>query len=146
MVYNPTHYKKNKSKILADHKVYYDLHKDEIVDWQKDWNLKNRHKIRRLPSTRYTMLKSYAKKKEHPFTINKQEYFELISKPCYYCKNSLLEETGGGLDRIDNNKGYVIENVLPCCGTCNKIRGASLTVEEALVAIRAVLAYRNIGD
>lgn len=28
-----------------------------------------------------------------------------------------------GIDRLDNQKGYEIENCIPCCYVCNKAKG-----------------------
>lgn len=28
-----------------------------------------------------------------------------------------------GLDRIDNNRGHTLDNVVPCCWSCNNLRG-----------------------
>lgn len=70
-------------------------------------------------------------------------YLEIIKDPCYYCGSDLIEKYGLGLDRIDNQQGYHPDNVLPCCGDCNKLRSDRLTVEETLVAVSAILAYRK---
>jgi hypothetical protein len=34
-----------------------------------------------------------------------------------------------GIDRIDNSKGYIVDNCVPCCTYCNTIKGTR-TVEE----------------
>jgi len=34
-----------------------------------------------------------------------------------------------GLDRIDNTKGYVIDNVVPCCGHCNLMKRGMTVLE-----------------
>lgn len=43
---------------------------------------------------------------------------EAFTKNCSYCEQG--EDIG--LDRIDNEKGYLKTNVVPCCLTCNLIR------------------------
>lgn len=45
---------------------------------------------------------------------------KLLNKGCYYCglKNIKLS-----LDRIDNSRGHMKDNVNPCCRRCNFIRG-----------------------
>lgn len=53
-----------------------------------------------------------------------------------------LSKTGVGLDRIENSKGYIISNVVPCCGSCNKIRGNNLTSDEMAIAMKAVRNFR----
>lgn len=50
----------------------------------------------------------------------------LISLPCYYCG----ETERIGLDRIDNSKGHMKNNVVPCCPECNKARSNFFTQEE----------------
>lgn len=40
-----------------------------------------------------------------------EAYFEM---ECFYCGL-----TGGGIDRYDNDKGYEVENCVPCCKHCN---------------------------
>lgn len=74
------------------------------------------------------------------------EFKILIKQTCYYCQNNLGKHihSGSGLDRIDNTKGYTIDNVLPCCGICNKTRNNFFTVEETKVAIKAILEYRKL--
>jgi hypothetical protein len=63
---------------------------------------------------------------------------------CFYCDSSLLNIiTGSGLDRIDNSQGYTPENTLPCCYSCNSLRGDRLTVEETEIAVQAIIAFRK---
>lgn len=68
-----------------------------------------------------------------PFELSKQEVWELIQQPCHYCGVEPYHtwppdgHTNGrivyqGLDRVDNDRGYVSGNVVPCCGTCNKAK------------------------
>ena len=35
-----------------------------------------------------------------------------------------------GVDRIDNSKPYTLDNIVPCCGACNAIKGSILTDTE----------------
>lgn len=98
-----------------------------------------------FPPARFSRGKSEAKRRKIVWELTLQQYIDLIQKECYYCGVSMENETGVGLDRIDNNKtiGYVMNNVLTCCGSCNQIRGSNLTVEETKVAISAILSYRK---
>jgi hypothetical protein len=85
-----------------------------------------------------------AKYKDINWALNREEYTNLRSKPCHYCKGS-ISKNGIGLDRIDNSKGYEMDNVVPCCGECNRIRSNRYTPEEMILflgpAIAKIRAY-----
>lgn len=70
--------------------------------------------------SRYGSCKRSAKRRSISFDITLEQYKALIANPCYYSGHA-LPETGGGLDRIDSSKGYIIGNVVPCCSRCNNI-------------------------
>lgn len=72
------------------------------------------------------------------FELNLQEYSNLIHSDCYYCgakptDDNIWNKSGkrkcdtetifiNGVDRIDSDKGYTIDNCVPCCPTCNRIK------------------------
>jgi len=64
-----------------------------------------------------------AKKRNINFTLSKTKFNELIIKPCFYCTYSKEGEVNG-IDRVDNNTGYVEDNVVTCCQTCNTAKGS----------------------
>ncbi len=74
------------------------------------------------------------------------DYFEeLSSMPCFYCGEkwtncSKDRGQGGkkisdtiikhnGIDRIDNNKGYTIQNAVSCCKFCNSAKNTMSQLE-----------------
>jgi hypothetical protein len=122
---------RNSSGYKAERKEYYQNNKDKIM---KKFNY--RHRVG----------KANSKARGRSWTISKKLHRVLLNKNCHYCNKSLLNETGAALDRIDNNKGYHKDNVLPCCGACNKIRNTNLTVKEMEVAMKAVLQYRKLNE
>ncbi|WHZ03402.1 hypothetical protein QNH48_01505 [Neobacillus sp. YX16] len=79
--------------------------------------------------------------------ISFEEFKYFIQLPCHYCgdpfsamlkdrdsgrKLHVLPEAAiwvNGLDRVENKKGYIINNVVPCCTHCNKAKG-ELSYEE----------------
>lgn len=66
--------------------------------------------------------------------------------PCTYCNGVFGQvKFGKGLDRIDHKKDYTRDNVLPCCRTCNRIRGDDITVKEARSMILHLLKLRKKG-
>ena len=95
-------------------------------DWEATYyktpkgRLKIKEKIRRRklrPRYYYTTYKNEAKKRGLQFNIDFNFFMNNFwQKPCYYCGDMTK---GGGMDRIDNSRGYFIGNVVPCCKMCN---------------------------
>ena len=72
--------------------------------------------------------KRNAKKKGLKFELTEKQFTELTKQECYYCgvkpyRIQKLRKNGeyvyNGLDRIDNDKGYAINNVVSCYAKCN---------------------------
>jgi hypothetical protein len=73
-----------------------------------------------------------AKNRELPFELNIEEFALLTKQNCYYCgcePQQIFHRAKfcgdyiyNGVDRVDNNAGYVSKNVVPCCGLCNKTK------------------------
>lgn len=96
----------------------------------------------RSPRQRYVASRSAAKRAGIEFHLTFEEYAAIIERPCHYCGNPRVSATGRGMDRVDNSKGYSVDNVLPCCPPCNLFRGDTYTVEEAKAAINAIAQLR----
>lgn len=64
------------------------------------------------------------------WTLSNPVLESIISQSCFYCgKFGSLGFDFTGLDRIDNTKGYLQENVVPCCKRCNQGKN-DMPVEE----------------
>jgi hypothetical protein len=79
----------------------------------------------------YHAYKKGAEKRGLSFTLSTEEFRELTSQDCFYCgdkpSNALTSAIGekyiyNGIDRVDNTKGYFVENCVPCCEMCNKAK------------------------
>ena len=74
-----------------------------------------------------------AEKRGHKFNLSQEEFRSITSQNCYYCDTEPKQIKSGityngdyvynGIDRVDNNIGYIIKNVVPCCGYCNTRKG-----------------------
>lgn len=84
-----------------------------------------------------------AETRELDWDLDLETYISIATQECHYCSKTAVSRWGSGLDRIDNDEGYFLENVLPCCGPCNRIRGDNLTVDEMEVAMEAVMSFRK---
>lgn len=81
---------------------------------------------RRLNRTvfhRYGVLRNAAKKRHLQCTLSFDEYAGIVSAQCFYCGGA-LPEVGYGLDRVNNDAGYVPGNVRPCCHPCNQAKSS----------------------
>jgi hypothetical protein len=70
---------------------------------------------------------SVAKKKNLPFLLTIDEFIEITNKPCHYCgivkgREYSDKNMKNGIDKIIPEKGYILENCLPCCYICNKMK------------------------
>lgn len=82
----------------------------------------------------YNSYKTGSKARKLQFELSIEEFERLTSLNCYYCgvnpSNIRKSEYGNGefiyngIDRVDNNKGYVIGNCVPCCYVCNFMKRA----------------------
>jgi len=88
------------------------------------------------------MAKSCAKRKQLNWNIFKEDYIKLISQVCYYCDGE-LNKTGSGLDRVNNSKGYELNNVVPCCKRCNMIKSDYLTYNQMLELKPFLIKFRK---
>lgn len=66
--------------------------------------------------SRYSQYKSGAKRRGLDFDLTYLEFMMFWQKPCQYCGSGIATI---GIDRIDNTKGYSINNIVSCCDTCN---------------------------
>lgn len=80
--------------------------------------------------SRFSSGKYIAKKRGIFWGLKKEDYLSKVKDPCFYC--GAHTKTGVGLDRKNNKLGYTKSNVVACCGTCNTIKGSSLTFEEMI--------------
>jgi len=77
--------------------------------------------------------KKNAQKRNLLWELSDEQVKDITSKSCFYCdaepKNEIKAHVGengrylyNGIDRLDNNAGYTINNVVPCCYRCNILK------------------------
>ena len=78
----------------------------------------------------YTMYRYNAKTRGLSFSINKKDFKRLCDGDCHYCDSppesrnrKTFKARLNGLDRIRSDKGYSLRNCVPCCSTCNRLKG-----------------------
>lgn len=101
----------------------------------------------------YRNYKRAAKKREYEFLLTKEEFIDLILGACHYCGTvgSLYSSAvahkdfrHNGVDRVDNLIGYVKENTVSCCASCNRSKGI-LGLEAWAEWLRTLAAHQKIN-
>lgn len=91
----------------------------------------------------YRHYKYNAKRRNLSFNLTVEEFGNITRQPCTYCGSLPTQKMfskGGrgyrsyyrdvhpwiynGIDRKDNTRGYELDNCVPCCGTCNWLKGS----------------------
>jgi hypothetical protein len=83
-----------------------------------------------------------AKKRGIHFSLSKTQFQELIVQSCFYCGHHMNNEVNG-IDRLDNQKGYITDNVVSCCEICNVLKG-SQHPQEFIDKMQAIHNYQTI--
>lgn len=98
--------------------------------------------------------KTDAKRRNYSFRLTFKGFKKLIERNCYYCKaepsskafkdTPHIEVLINGIDRLNNNSGYVSGNCVPCCSVCNKMKG-TLSFASFMEKIESI-KNRSCGD
>jgi hypothetical protein len=101
----------------------------------------------------YNELKNHRNRKVE-FTLSFEEFKEIIlHNECTYCGKELVYNKysknwgknfsrAHQLDRKDNLKGYTIDNVAPCCWTCNRLKSDIFSYEDFMKLAPALKEIR----
>jgi hypothetical protein len=91
------------------------------------------------------------KRTKREFLLSLEEFRVLTSSVCFYCgvapARVMISHLGltykwNGIDRVDNNKGYTLDNTVPCCSQCNQAKHC-MTQEEFLLWIDRLVRFRQ---
>ena len=101
-------------------------------------------------NAKYASYRNNALKKQLNFDLTIEQFENLTQNNCYYCnsKPSCIKQNKysngpfiyNGIDRVDNKKGYTVDNCVTCCKFCNKSK-SDLTQEEFLNKITSIYNY-----
>jgi hypothetical protein len=93
---------------------------------------------------RFARFKYRAAKREIDMTLTFEQWSGLVEHAhCHYCLER-IQSFGISLDRKNSQLGYCEGNVVPCCGTCNRIRNEDLiSYEEMLYIMPLLLEFRK---
>lgn len=101
---------------------------------------------------KYLSYKARAKnhKKNISFELTKEQFRSIIINNCFYCgqEPSMFHTSrsfnglfiSNGIDRIDSNIGYTINNSVPCCKLCNTMKN-ELNINDFYNHIKRIYSY-----
>lgn len=99
----------------------------------------------------YATYRNGAERRNINFNLDIEQFKNLTSKNCHYCNKAPLQRASrskmttyyphNGIDRIDSSSGYEIDNVVPCCERCNRLK-MKMGYEEFLNAIKEIYEFR----
>lgn len=107
----------------------------------------------------YNYYKRNAKLRGIVWGLSHEQFNQLIAEDCYYCGAPPRERTimcGGrypravptvasGVDRLDNQHGYVPDNIVSCCETCNRAKLCMTATEFIAWAVGLVHHQQHKG-
>jgi len=117
--------------------------------YRNNFNAQKKRKPESVYRYIYEQYQSGAKIRNIDFNLSKEQHLEIIKQNCHYCGSEpeLKQPHRGkekyvgvpvpynGIDRIDSNVGYEIDNCVSCCTRCNYMKSdmdVSLFTEHIL--------------
>jgi hypothetical protein len=104
-------------------------------------------------NTAYSQYQENSKTRSYSFSLSKEEFRSVSSKPCEYCgalprpyyaKNRAVVDSVpymcNGIDRVNNEIGYEISNCVPCCSLCNYMK-RSMVVNNFIDHVKKIASH-----
>jgi hypothetical protein len=93
------------------HRRWHGANRDHVAEWSRN-NL----------NRRWSSIVLSAEKRGLSLDITVEEFETLAVQPCFYCGERDPDFPFFGMDRLDNSKGYTMDNVVTCCEPCNTMK------------------------
>ena len=110
---------------------------------------------------RFSAYKSNAKKDNRKFELSITDFSNIVNRPCNYCGGLDHYQTSRsdyknkrpdllpifhkvGIDRVDSSIGYVLDNLVPCCKMCNKMK-MEFSLEVWKNQVRKIYEQMELG-
>lgn len=111
-------------------KIKYEEQKECLIRYMKEYYKRN--------TVIYKTYQRGAMKRNFDFELSLEEFDNIRSNSCYYCG----ETEKIGIDRRDNDKGYTIDNCVPCCSWCNRMK-SKYSENDFINHCIKILEYQN---
>ena len=143
-------YRRERNRMLR--KKYYQEHKEEVKEYSRKYRQEHKEEYKKWRERylntikgRYAACKAEARRQRRQleWKLTIEEFEKIIRQPCYYCGE--MDGKFSGVDRIDSNKGYTIENCVPCCKTCNRMK-RTMSPQEFVKRCKKIVQYQKRLD
>jgi hypothetical protein len=111
---------------------YYIENSEKLLKQHKNW--------RQTFNGRLSSYIKGAKNRNIEWKLTEEEFLSFWKQDCFYCGDKI--ETIG-IDRKNNESYYSIDNTVPCCSICNKMK-MDLSFEEFSKKIKQIVNNGNI--
>ncbi len=98
----------------------------------------------------FTRYRRNSIKKNKQFNLSIDQFKGLIYSNCHYCGSSpdsklrvINSDLHLGIDRIDSNNGYTMDNCVSCCSNCNYAK-RTLSYKEFMLLIKSIYEKHNL--
>ena len=110
---------------------------DICSDCAKDHNYHNHSVLGKFRSYKHG-----ATRRGYVWSITPEQFHSFWNAPRHYCGDEIQ---GVGIDRVDNTKGYVVDNCVPCCETCNEMK-LDNGLEQWLSHMKKILRHMEVAQ
>jgi len=134
---------RNAKKMSDQHRRYYKINSEKLIKNSTEYYKKNRKAVLpfgKQPKRKFYSYRYNAQLRNIKFNLSFEEFKSFWQKPCYYC-HDVIETIG--LDRVDNDSGYVFRNIVSCCIICNKMK-LKLSSEEFLNHVSRIASTHGV--
>ena len=118
----------------------------------KSWREKNPDKVKESNISRvknvninYQNYIRSARDKNLVFELSIEVFIEKVKEPCYYCGEIDEHKGFNGIDRMDQQVGYIVDNCVSCCQMCNYMK-KSLNTNTFLQRTEHILVYNKLVE
>lgn len=97
---------------------------------------------------RYNTYKKGAKSRNLEFNLTRNEFDFITSQTCHYCgeySGTYFNKQYSGIDRIDSSIGYNLDNIVPCCEMCNRMK-LDYATSDWLLKMHKILKHLNYQE
>ena len=103
-------------RILLLNPKYFYRNKGGVLGFRQDC----KECFNKLEEDTFSVYKYTARKRNLYFHLTRKEFNILVFSPCYYCGDKGKKENG--VDRVNNDNGYIASNCVSCCKLCNRMK------------------------